>query len=123
MEVSRNRKDTQPGPKETFTGEVWLDAIAAQGSLRVLSVHFTPGARTAWHSHPSGQILHVTEGAGRVQSRGGDVEQIRAGDTVVAGPGEWHWHGAAPGTFMTHFAISGGETEWSDHVTDEEYRG
>ena len=123
MEVSRDRKDSTPGPKETFTGAVWLDEIAAQGDLRVLSVHFTPGARTAWHSHSSGQVLHVTEGAGLVQSRGGTREAIRAGESVTAGPGEWHWHGAAPGTFMTHFAVSAGPTEWAEHVTDDDYRG
>jgi quercetin dioxygenase-like cupin family protein len=86
-------------------------------------VHFTPGARTAWHSHPHGQLLHVTEGAGLVQSRGGAREQIKAGDTVESAPGEWHWHGATPTTFMTHIAVSDGTTEWAEHVTDEEYRG
>jgi quercetin dioxygenase-like cupin family protein len=63
--------------------------------IRMLSVHFAPGGRTAWHHHPFGQILHVTEGEGLVQRRGGGREPIRAGDTVLAGAGEWHWHGAA----------------------------
>ena len=95
--------------------------------VRVLSVHFAPGARTAWHRHPFGQVLHVSEGAGLVQSRGGEPEAIRAGDTVQAAAGEWHWHGAGPGTFMTHLAVQetgadGQSTEWGDHVSDDEYR-
>ena len=90
-------------------------------------MHFTPGARTAWHEHPRGQILHVLEGSGRVQSRGGPVEEIRAGDTVVAEPGEWHWHGAGPGAFMTHLALQeagddGAHAHWGDHVSDEDYQ-
>jgi quercetin dioxygenase-like cupin family protein len=108
---------------------VWMDEIATPAPparTRVLSVHFAPGARTAWHCHPLGQVLHVTEGAGLVQSRGADPEAIRAGDTVQAGAGEWHWHGAGPRTFMTHLAIQeadgdGQTTQWGDHVTDDEY--
>ena len=129
MEISRKRADTRPGPTDWFTGPVWMDEIAAPvppARTRVLSVHFAPGARTAWHCHPLGQVLHVTEGAGLVQSRGGDPEAIRAGDTVQAGPGEWHWHGAGPRTFMTHLAIQeadgdGQTAQWGDHVTDDEY--
>jgi len=108
-----------------------MDEIAAPAPparTRVLSVHFAPGARTAWHRHPFGQILHVTEGAGLVQSRDGEAEAIGAGDTVQAAAGEWHWHGAGPGTFMTHLAVQeadadGRTTEWGEHVTDEEYQG
>ncbi|MFH8345277.1 cupin domain-containing protein [Streptomyces sp. NPDC018045] len=108
MEITRSRADSQAGPAERFTGTVWLDELAAPPApsrLRMFSVHFAPGARTAWHRHPHGQVLHVTEGAGLVQRRGGPVEEIRAGDTVWTGPDEWHWHGAAPGTFMTHLAV------------------
>ena len=78
-------------------------------AVRVLRVTFSPGARTAWHAHPGGQVLHVVDGVGRVQSAGGPVRQLRAGDTVVAGPGEQHWHGAAPDQVMSHVAISGGD--------------
>jgi quercetin dioxygenase-like cupin family protein len=94
----------------------------------MLSIHFAPGGRTAWHHHPFGQILHVTEGEGLVQRRGGGREPIGAGDTVQAEAGEWHWHGAGPGTFMTHLAVQeadddGQTTYWGEHVTDDEYRG
>ncbi len=119
-----------PGPAEWFTGQVWMDALAdLPGTrVRVLRVTFSPGARTAWHAHPGGQVLHVVDGVGRVQSAGGPVRQIRPGDTVVAGPGEQHWHGAAPGQLMSHVAISaadpatGEQTVWAAHVSDDQYR-
>jgi quercetin dioxygenase-like cupin family protein len=98
------------------------------GSSRVsaTSVKFTPGARTAWHTHPNGQTIYVTEGVGLAQRRGGSVEVIRPGDRVFFEPGEDHWHGAAPLQFMTHLAIveldeDGNTATWGDHVTDEEY--
>jgi quercetin dioxygenase-like cupin family protein len=130
MEIRRKRADSAAGPAEHFTGMVWLDLIGAAvppGRARVLSVHFTPAARTAWHRHPFGQVLHVTEGAGLVATRGGAPEPIRAGDTVITEAGEWHWHGAGPGTFLTHLAVqeadgNGATAEWGEHVTDEEYR-
>jgi quercetin dioxygenase-like cupin family protein len=117
------------GPAEWFTGQVWMDELAALPGpgVRALRVTFSPGARTAWHAHPGGQVLHVVDGVGRVQAAGGPVRQIMPGDTVVAGPGEQHWHGAAPGQLMSHVAISaadpatGGQTVWSQHVSDEEY--
>jgi len=129
MEISSRRPATEAGPAEWFTGAVWIDTVAdaaPPGTVQVRSVHFAPGARTAWHTHPRGQILHVTEGAGRVSRRGGPVREIRAGDTVRAEPGEWHWHGAGPDTFLTHLAIQeaderGVRTEWGAHVTDSEY--
>ena len=89
---------------------------------------FTPGAHTAWHSHALGQHLYVTDGAGLVQSRGGDIVEIRPGDVVYTPPDEWHWHGAAPDHFMIHLSMTEGmadnnrpEAEWGDHVTDDEY--
>lgn len=129
MEVTRNRLETTTGPGDWFTGEVYIDAVAApSGSSRVsaASVHFTPGARTAWHTHPNGQTIYVTEGVGLAQRRGGPIEVIRPGDRVVFEPDEDHWHGAAPGRFMTHIAIhevgdDGNPATWGDHVTDEEY--
>lgn len=131
MEIERERPSSRPGPADWFTGAVWLDPIAeAQppSRLAALSVHFSPGARTAWHHHPFGQVLHVLEGAGRAQTRGGPVEVIRAGDTVRFAPDEEHWHGAGPETFMTHLALQeagddGRTTLWLEHVTDAEYAG
>jgi quercetin dioxygenase-like cupin family protein len=119
------------GPAQMFTGDVWFDVIA-QGSepsrMRVNIVRFAPGARTAWHCHAVGQTLHVTEGIGLVQSRGGEVTEIRPGQTIYTPPGEWHWHGAAPDHFMSHLAMwegpgegQGSESEWGELVTDDEY--
>jgi quercetin dioxygenase-like cupin family protein len=129
MEITRNILETAPGPADWFTGAVFLDTVAApsQGSrLSASSVHFTPGARTAWHTHPNGQTIWVTEGVGLAQRRGGPVEVIRPGDRVFFAPGEEHWHGAAPDHFMTHLAMlevgdDGSPASWGDHVTDEEY--
>jgi quercetin dioxygenase-like cupin family protein len=86
-------------------------------------VHFAPGARTAWRNHSIGQTLYVTEGEGRVQSRGEPIVTIRPGDVVYASASEWHWHGAAPDHFMTHLSMSEGDAEWGEHVSDSEYRG
>jgi quercetin dioxygenase-like cupin family protein len=129
MRITRGTNDTAPGPSESFTGAVYLDTIATPSEpsrLAAASVHFTSGARTAWHSHPLGQTLHVTEGLALCQHRGGPVEEIRPGDTVSFEPGEEHWHGAAPNRFMTHIAMqeaddSGSVVSWGDPVTDEEY--
>ncbi len=124
MEVEP-RKPTAKGPASWFTGDVWIDVVAqAQGPspMTIGSVHFTPGARTAWHSHAVGQALYVTEGEGRVQSRGERVVTIRPGDVVITHGNEWHWHGAAPDHFMSHLAMTEGDTEWGEHVSDAEYR-
>ncbi|HEY8448419.1 MAG TPA: cupin domain-containing protein [Thermomicrobiales bacterium] len=129
MQITRNSLRTQKGPQEWFTGDVYIDPVAEPtGPFRVgaLMVHFTPGARTAWHTHPNGQTIYVLEGVGRCQRRGGPIEEIRPGDRVYFEPGEEHWHGAAPDRFMTHLAIhvpdeSGNSATWGDHVTDEEY--
>jgi quercetin dioxygenase-like cupin family protein len=116
------RQPTVKGPAEWFTGDVWIDPIAGgEGRLGVAAVHFTPGARTAWHSHSDGQTLYVTEGEGRVRSRGDAVAVVRAGDSVYTAPGEWHWHGAAPDRFMTHLSLTQGDATWGEHVTDAEY--
>lgn len=108
MFVVRDHPESSPAPAGRFTGQVFVDelVIASPPSrLRAFSVHFTPGARSAWHSHPYGQILHVIEGVGRVQAEGAPPREIRPGDTVLTLPGEYHWHGAAPGHFMTHIAM------------------
>jgi quercetin dioxygenase-like cupin family protein/transcriptional regulator with XRE-family HTH domain len=125
----QSKQASVKGPAERFTGDVWYDVITSgepPSRVRVNVVRFTPGARNAWHAHAPGQTLHVTEGMGLIQSRGGQVIQIRAGDTIYTPPGEWHWHGAAPDHFMSHLAIweapdAGPESQWGDFVTDEEY--
>jgi quercetin dioxygenase-like cupin family protein len=98
---------------------------APPARVAVVSVTFQPGARTAWHTHPLGQTLIVTAGIGRAQRDGGSVQEIRPGDVVTFAPSEKHWHGAAPGSSMTHVAIQealdGNVVEWLDHVTDAQY--
>jgi quercetin dioxygenase-like cupin family protein len=116
------KQPTVKGPAEWFTGDVWFDVIARSETARVNAVRFAPCARTAWHSHASGQTLHVTDGVGLIQSRGGEVQVIRPGDVIWTPPGEEHWHGAAPDRFMVHTAIwEGDETTWGDLVTEAEY--
>ncbi|HXW79920.1 MAG TPA: cupin domain-containing protein [Acidimicrobiales bacterium] len=122
----RDKGPTTKGPAEWFTGDVWVDTLA-QGHgatpTTVGLVHFTPGARTAWHAHGVAQTLYVTEGQGRAQSRGEPVVTMRAGDVVFTPGGEWHWHGAAPGHFMAHLAVSEGGAEWGEQVSDADYIG
>ena len=129
MQITKNSVKTNPGPSEWFTGSVYIDTVAVpSGPSRVnaSSVHFTPGARTAWHTHPNGQTIFVIEGVGLAQHRGGPIEVIRPGDRVFFEAGEDHWHGAAPNRFMTHLAMldvddQGNAASWGDHVSDAEY--
>jgi quercetin dioxygenase-like cupin family protein len=129
VQIWRNSIETMPGPSEWFTGAVYIDAVATasdRSRLQVSSVHFTPGARTAWHTHPNGQTIYVTEGIGLAQRRGSPIEFIRPGDRVFFEPGEDHWHGAAPDRFMTHLAMlqvddDGTSASWGAHVSDDEY--
>ena len=129
MQITRNTLETTAGPADWFTGQVYIDSVASpsdRSRLSASSVHFTPGARTAWHTHPNGQTIYVTEGVGLAQQRGGPIEVIRPGDRVFFEPGKEHWHGAAPDRFMTHLAMlqvddQGKSATWGDHVTDEEY--
>jgi quercetin dioxygenase-like cupin family protein len=129
MQVIKNSLATNAGPSEWFTGTVYIDTIAAPSAgarLSASSVHFTPGARTAWHTHPHGQTIYVTEGVGLAQRRGGPIEVIRPGDRVFFEPGEEHWHGASASRFMTHLAMlevddQGNSATWGEHVSDEEY--
>jgi quercetin dioxygenase-like cupin family protein len=115
-------------PGDRFTGTVWQDPIIeapAPARIRAGRVSFEPGARTAWHTHPLGQTLHVVAGLGRVQTWGGPIREIRAGDTVWIPPGEKHWHGASPACAMTHIAmqeaLDGTHVTWMEHVTDAQY--
>lgn len=131
MEIKRS--GSQPsgkGPGDWFTGTVRIDPLfSAPDPARVAMalVTFEPGARTAWHTHPLGQTLIVTSGAGLAQREGGPVEEIRPGDVVWFPPGEKHWHGASPGTAMSHIAIQerldGRAVDWLEQVSDDQYRG
>jgi quercetin dioxygenase-like cupin family protein len=107
---------------------VWVDevVIAEPARFKAFRVSFEPGARTAWHTHPLGQALHVLTGVGLVQLQGQPAHTIRPGDTVWIEPGEVHWHGAAPGHTMVHLAMqvadaNGVEVTWLAHVSDQEY--
>jgi quercetin dioxygenase-like cupin family protein len=124
MKVVRARMD---GPSVDRTGSTFTGHVLADNVLRptdgvvINSVLFNPGARTHWHRHEHGQILHVTSGEGRVMTREGETDTIRAGDVVFFQPGEEHWHGASATGYMVHLAISLGETEWLEEVVDETY--
>jgi quercetin dioxygenase-like cupin family protein len=130
MDIKRG--GSQPsgrGPAEYFTGAVRIDPLfqpREPAHAVGVSVTFEPGARTAWHSHPLGQILIVTAGCGRAQHWGGRIEEIRPGDVIWFAPGEKHWHGAAPTTAVTHIAIQepldGRTADWMEQVSDEQYR-
>jgi quercetin dioxygenase-like cupin family protein len=130
-DMTITRAGTQPpiaGPAAAFTGKVRVDPLFAPHAPSTGSgacVTFEPGARSAWHTHPAGQVLIVTAGAGRVQRWGGPVQEIRPGDVVWTPPGVRHWHGAAPSTPVTHIAIQdsvdGRNVEWMEKVSDEQY--
>jgi quercetin dioxygenase-like cupin family protein len=129
--VEIKRCGSQPsgkGPAEYFTGTVRIDApFNGQEPARVggATVTFEPSARTAWHTHPLGQLLIVISGLGWAQREGGPIEEIRPGDIVCIAPGERHWHGATPTTAMTHIAIAeklnGSPVDWMEKVTDDQY--
>ncbi len=124
-----SRPSSRPNP-DYFTGSVWFDPVISASEparLNALIVRFDPGARTAWHTHPLGQVLYVLSGVGLVGRRGKSTEVIRPGDTVWFEPGEEHWHGASPDTAMTHMAMqdsdeTGSAATWLEHVTDADYR-
>ncbi len=117
------------GSAERFTGSVQIEELFPANDPSRTSggkVTFEPGARSAWHAHPLGQILIVTDGTGWIQNWGGQIEEIRKGDVIWIPPGVKHWHGATPNTAMTHIAIqeqlNGKAVEWMEKVTDEQYR-
>lgn len=130
MKVIRSSdRATKVQPPTNFTGTVFADEVVVgtkPSHMRATVVSFTPGGRTAWHSHPVGQTLYCLSGAGRVQKAGEPVQEIRAGDTVIIPPGVRHWHGAAPDKLFSHLAMSevtptGEGTDWFEHVSDAEY--
>ena len=129
IQITRSgSQPARPGPAENFTGSAQIDSpFQATAPARIYGarVAFEPGARTAWHTHPLGQILMVTTGIGRVQRWGDPVDEIRHGDVVWIPPGQKHWHGAAPNSGMTHIAIlemlNGKSTDWMEKVSDAQY--
>ena len=115
---------TGKGSADTFTGDVYVDPVTRglpTSHLNAALVRFTPGARSAWHSHDGGQTLYVTEGRGLVQARGQHAVELSAGDVIYAPDGEEHWHGATPDDFMTHLSITEGAPHWGTHVSDDDY--
>ena len=131
MDIQRpGSQPSRTGPAEWFKGSVRIDPLfAGHGTATAAgnAVTFEPGARTAWHTHPLGQVLIITAGLGRVQRWGGGIEDVRPGEVVWFEPGEKHWHGASPTMAMTHIAIQeavgGSPVEWLEHVSDADYLG
>jgi quercetin dioxygenase-like cupin family protein len=129
MKFLESTRASIEGPGANFTGAVYIDPVRnpdEQSCIGCAHVRFAPGARTAWHHHPKGQTLYVTDGIGLVGTRGGDVREIRPGDVVYIEAGEEHWHGARPEHFMAHVAMqeadeSGQVVTWLEHVSDQEY--
>jgi quercetin dioxygenase-like cupin family protein len=126
MEIVK-RPPTAKLPAQWFTGDAWADVLyrgEEPSRLRANMVRFTPGARTAWHSHGLGQTLYVVEGVALIQARGGEIVEAHPGDVIWTPPGEQHWHGAAPDQFMAHLALwETDDVTWLEHVTDTEYTG
>jgi len=130
MKITKNGAiPTKRGSSDWFKGDVLIDEIALPDDpwrVHVLNVSFEPGARTAWHSHPLGQVLHIVSGVGRVQKSGDPPIDVHPGDTVWIAPGERHWHGSAPGNSLVHLAVhrataDGAEVTWFEQVSDADY--
>lgn len=124
-----NSRPTSEASAEYFTGTVLMDPIVSApdpACVRAARVSFSPGARTAWHTHPLGQTLYVVSGVGRIQKLGEPIQEILPGDTIWIAPGEKHWHGASAENAMCHIAIQealdGSHIDWMEKVTDEEYQ-
>lgn len=128
MKINRGREAGTPSEDRTngatFSGAVWADAaLTGVPNVSVNDVLFQPGGRTYWHRHENGQILLIEHGRGRVQTRAGEGRFVEAGDIVFFDPGEEHWHGATGDAYLLHRAISLGETEWLEEVSEDDYRG
>ncbi|MFT4185775.1 MAG: cupin domain-containing protein [Micrococcaceae bacterium] len=116
---------TNKGASDKFAGDVYATIVLSgdePSKIHTWSVHFAPGAKTAWHSHAVGQYLHIVEGTALVQERGGEVKELHPGQTIYTAPGVEHWHGASEDSFMVHLAIwqgkenGDGATTWLEHV-------
>ena len=127
--VRANTRVTKAAPASNFSGTVYQDEVVvgvAPSRMRASVVSFTPGARTAWHTHPVGQTLYCLSGVGRICFKGEKPQALNPGDTVMIAPGVLHWHGAAPDRLFAHLAMSensdtGAGTTWGEHVSDAEY--
>lgn len=126
MKILPERIQPVAEPAPNFTGPIKLELIVFNDPMsdtQVIKVTFPPGSRTYWHMHPKGQVLHITDGQGLVQEKGGDVYQVKPGDTVITEPGVWHWHGACPDASFTHYAIyPNSEVVSGSSVSEEEYQ-
>ena len=130
MKVAKSNAPTGKGSADWFTGDVYIDGVKQaddQSAIGVAHVRFSPGSRTAWHTHPKGQILYITEGIGLVCKRGEKPKEIRPGDSAFIEPGEEHWHGATPERYMSHVAIQesgedGKPVTWLEQVKEEDYK-
>ncbi len=132
MNITRaNSLAPKRGPSDYFTGTVWLEEVTSApyaSDVRVVVATFEPGARTAWHTHPHGQLLQIVSGAGRVQKAGEGMVTVLPGDVIWFEPGERHWHGAAPDRRMAHLAVqradeAGKTATWQEQVSDVDYAG
>jgi quercetin dioxygenase-like cupin family protein len=127
LKIQSNDIKTRAAPAEYFTGTVWVEPLSETDLLevQVFRVTFSPGARTAWHTHPKGQTLVITSGNGLFQKRGEPVQTMQQGDVIVIPALEEHWHGASPNSLMQHLAIQAvgvnGSATWLEHVTDADY--
>jgi quercetin dioxygenase-like cupin family protein len=123
FQVPGSKRPFEPADPEHFVGSARVKRLPLADGIVVYVVEFQPGARTNWHRHSGRQLLLITEGAGLVQKWGGKATEARAGDAICIEPDEKHWHGAAPGTTMTHFAVNLHlTTEWLEPVSDDQYR-
>jgi quercetin dioxygenase-like cupin family protein len=120
------RPPTFKGPADWFTGDVWADTLYRgddPSRIRAAMARFAPGARSAWHSHALGQTLYIVEGTALIGVRAGLIIEANPGEVVWTPPGEEHWHGAAPGQFMTHLALwETDAVDWLEHVADDDYQ-
>lgn len=131
MKVTEStERESAAGPGDWFNGRAWMEdlgTLPTAAPTRILRVSFEPAARTAWHTHPLGQVLHILAGVAWVQRDGEPIVELRAGDSVSFDPGERHWHGAAPSSLMSHLAVqatdpeTGEQTLWEEQVGDAEY--
>ncbi len=130
MDIKRAQaRPTKQAPADRFTGQVWQDEVfvgVAPSRMRATNVSFCPGARTAWHAHPVGQVLYCVSGVGRVQLEGEAVQELQPGDTAMIPPDTRHWHGAASDRIFVHLAMSevndkGEGSVWFEHVSDADY--